>query len=152
MWRLDCFFLVIGFLGYAFKYLDQTNIVCFTRFVPRFRADEFVRAMHTSPACRRICSYMAINSTTSPLTSSELQTCITLSVLLGVLTYSSIGYMIMLYPSCIIMSHIGPSRWLPTCEVNSEIFRMYQTCVYYANRFYGESLPVVFPPLATTSR
>lgn len=28
VWRLDIFFLTIGFLGYAFKYLDQTNIVC----------------------------------------------------------------------------------------------------------------------------
>lgn len=29
VWRLDLFFLSIGFLGYAFKYLDQTNIVSF---------------------------------------------------------------------------------------------------------------------------
>jgi hypothetical protein len=27
VWRLDCIFLVVGFLGYTFKYLDQTNIV-----------------------------------------------------------------------------------------------------------------------------
>lgn len=27
VWRLDCVFLVVGFLGYTFKYLDQTNIV-----------------------------------------------------------------------------------------------------------------------------
>ncbi|OQD86774.1 hypothetical protein PENANT_c007G00131 [Penicillium antarcticum] len=27
VWRLDLFFLTIGFLGYVFKYLDQTNIV-----------------------------------------------------------------------------------------------------------------------------
>jgi hypothetical protein len=26
VWRLDLWFLTIGFLGYAFKYLDQTNI------------------------------------------------------------------------------------------------------------------------------
>src|SRR3954447_8943177 len=31
---------------------------------------------------------------------------------------NSIGYMIMLYPSCIIISHIGPSIWLPACEVS----------------------------------
>lgn len=30
----------------------------------------------------------------------------------------SIGYMIMLYPSCIIISHVGPSIWLPACEVS----------------------------------
>ena len=27
VWRLDLGFLVIGFLGYMFKYIDQTNIV-----------------------------------------------------------------------------------------------------------------------------
>lgn len=27
VWRLDIFFLTIGFLGYMFKYIDQTNIV-----------------------------------------------------------------------------------------------------------------------------
>lgn len=30
--------------------------------------------------------------------------------------------MIMLYPSCIIISHIGPSVWLPTCEVSKNQF------------------------------
>lgn len=30
----------------------------------------------------------------------------------------SIGYMAMLYPSCIIISHVGPSIWLPACEVS----------------------------------
>lgn len=29
VWRLDCIFLVVGFLGYTFKYLDQSNIVSF---------------------------------------------------------------------------------------------------------------------------
>ncbi|KAJ5312794.1 hypothetical protein N7508_003624 [Penicillium antarcticum] len=32
-------------------------------------------------------------------------------------TFFNIGYMIMLYPSCIIISHAGPSIWLPACEV-----------------------------------
>ncbi|KAH7118712.1 major facilitator superfamily transporter [Dendryphion nanum] len=32
-------------------------------------------------------------------------------------TYFNIGYMIMLYPSCIIISHFGPSVWLPGCEL-----------------------------------
>lgn len=27
VWRLDLIFLLVGFLGYIFKYLDQTNIV-----------------------------------------------------------------------------------------------------------------------------
>ena len=27
VWRLDLVFLLVGFLGYIFKYLDQTNIV-----------------------------------------------------------------------------------------------------------------------------
>lgn len=30
-WRLDLGFLTIGFLGYMFKYIDQTNIVCLRR-------------------------------------------------------------------------------------------------------------------------
>jgi ACS family pantothenate transporter-like MFS transporter len=33
----------------------------------------------------------------------------------------SIGYMIMLYPSCIIISHIGPSVWLPAMEVSLDL-------------------------------
>ncbi|KAF2628262.1 hypothetical protein BU25DRAFT_458103 [Macroventuria anomochaeta] len=32
-------------------------------------------------------------------------------------TFCNIGYMIMLYPSCIIVFHFGPSKWLPTCEL-----------------------------------
>lgn len=32
-------------------------------------------------------------------------------------TYFNIGYMIMLYPSCIIVSHFGPAQWLPGCEL-----------------------------------
>lgn len=27
VWRLDLCFLTVGFLGYMFKYIDQTNIV-----------------------------------------------------------------------------------------------------------------------------
>lgn len=30
--------------------------------------------------------------------------------------------MIMLYPSCIIISHVGPSIWLPACEVSEQYF------------------------------
>jgi hypothetical protein len=30
--------------------------------------------------------------------------------------------MIMLYPSCIIISHVGPSIWLPACEVSRILF------------------------------
>lgn len=29
VWRLDLIFLFVGFLGYVFKYLDQTNIVSY---------------------------------------------------------------------------------------------------------------------------
>ncbi|KAL4812680.1 major facilitator superfamily domain-containing protein [Aspergillus spinulosporus] len=32
-------------------------------------------------------------------------------------TYFNIGYMVMLFPSCILVSYIGPSIWLPACEV-----------------------------------
>jgi hypothetical protein len=34
------------------------------------------------------------------------------------LVLDSIGYMVMLYPSCVLISHIGPSKWLPACEVS----------------------------------
>lgn len=32
-------------------------------------------------------------------------------------TFFNVGYLVMLYPSIIIVSYIGPSYWLPTCEV-----------------------------------
>ncbi|KAJ5508489.1 hypothetical protein N7527_010632 [Penicillium freii] len=80
VWRLDIFFLTIGFLGYAFKYLDQTNI-----------SNAYVSGMETD----------------LELYGNELN---------YFTTFFNIGYMIMLYPSCIIISHIGPSIWLPTCE------------------------------------
>ncbi|KAJ5389879.1 Major facilitator superfamily domain general substrate transporter [Penicillium cataractarum] len=81
VWRLDLFFLTIGFLGYAFKYLDQTNI-----------SNAYVSGMQTD----------------LKLYGNELN---------YFTTYFNIGYMLMLYPSCVLISHIGPSRWLPTCEV-----------------------------------
>ncbi|KAJ5923575.1 Major facilitator superfamily domain general substrate transporter [Penicillium verhagenii] len=81
VWRLDLFFLTIGFLGYAFKYLDQTNI-----------SNAYVSGMETD----------------LKLYGNELN---------YFTTFFNIGYMIMLYPSCIIISHVGPSIWLPTCEV-----------------------------------
>ncbi|KAJ5209703.1 hypothetical protein N7449_004082 [Penicillium cf. viridicatum] len=81
VWRLDIFFLTIGFLGYAFKYLDQTNI-----------SNAYVSGMETD----------------LELYGNELN---------YFTTFFNIGYMIMLYPSCIVISHIGPSIWLPTCEV-----------------------------------
>nr|XP_001397386.2 hypothetical protein ANI_1_1378144 [Aspergillus niger CBS 513.88] len=81
VWRLDCFFLVVGFLGYAFKYLDQTNI-----------SNAYVSGMETD----------------LELYGNEYN---------YFTTFFNIGYMIMLYPSCIIISHIGPSIWLPACEV-----------------------------------
>ncbi|KAJ5783421.1 uncharacterized protein N7518_009098 [Penicillium psychrosexuale] len=81
VWRLDLFFLTIGFLGYAFKYLDQTNI-----------SNAYVSGMQTE----------------LKLYGNELN---------YFTTFFNIGYMVMLYPSCIIISHIGPSVWLPACEV-----------------------------------
>ncbi|GAA84713.1 major facilitator superfamily transporter [Aspergillus luchuensis IFO 4308] len=81
VWRLDCFFLVVGFLGYAFKYLDQTNI-----------SNAYVSGMETD----------------LELLGNEYN---------YFTTFFNIGYMIMLYPSCIIISHIGPAIWLPACEV-----------------------------------
>ncbi|KAI8649935.1 hypothetical protein NCS56_01444800 [Fusarium sp. Ph1] len=81
VWRLDLGFLVIGFLGYMFKYIDQTNI-----------SNAYVSGMKEDLS----------------LYGNELN---------FFTTYFNIGYIIMLWPSCIIISHIGPSKWLPACEV-----------------------------------
>ncbi|PMD33348.1 MFS general substrate transporter [Hyaloscypha variabilis F] len=80
VWRLDLIFLTIGFLGYTFKYLDQSNI-----------SNAYVSGMKED----------------LKLYGNQLN---------YFTTYFNIGYMIMLYPSCIIISHIGPSVWLPTLE------------------------------------
>ncbi|KAF3008528.1 hypothetical protein E8E13_006219 [Curvularia kusanoi] len=81
VWKLDLWFLSIGFLGYMFKYIDQTNIT-----------NAYVSGMKEDLG----------------LYGNELN---------YFTTYFNIGYMVMLYPSCIIVSHIGPSKWLPTCEL-----------------------------------
>ncbi|KAJ5733589.1 Major facilitator superfamily domain general substrate transporter [Penicillium malachiteum] len=81
VWRLDIFFLTVAFLGYAFKYLDQTNI-----------SNAYVSGMKTD--------LHIVGNEYNYFT-----------------TFFNIGYMVMLYPSCIIISHIGPSVWLPACEV-----------------------------------
>lgn len=73
VWRLDLFFLTIGFLGYTFKYLDQTNI-----------SNAYVSGMKED----------------LKLYGNELN---------YFTTYFSIGYMVMLYISCITISYIGPS-------------------------------------------
>ncbi|KAM5350693.1 hypothetical protein ACJ41O_007198 [Fusarium nematophilum] len=79
--RLGLGFLLIEFLGYTFKYIDQTNI-----------SNAYVSGMKEDLS----------------LYSNELN---------YFTTYFNIGYMVMLYPSRIIISHIGPSVWLPMCEV-----------------------------------
>ncbi|KAH8702231.1 major facilitator superfamily domain-containing protein [Talaromyces proteolyticus] len=81
VWRLDLFFLTIGFLGYMFKYIDQTNI-----------NNAYVSGMQEDLS----------------LFGNQLNYFTTLF---------SAGYIIMLYPSCVIISHFGPSKWLPTCEL-----------------------------------
>ena len=86
VWRLDLFFMTIGFLGYAFKYLDQTNI-----------SNAYVSGMKED----------------LKLYGNELN---------YFTTYFNIGYMVMLYPSCIIISHLGPEKWLPGCEVSRFLF------------------------------
>ncbi|KAE9984846.1 hypothetical protein EG328_008248 [Venturia inaequalis] len=81
VWRLDCIFLVVGFLGYTFKYLDQTNI-----------SNAYVSGMKED-----------LN-----LYGNQLN---------YFTTYFNIGYIVMLYISCFTISHIGPSVWLPSCEL-----------------------------------
>ncbi|CAI6336648.1 unnamed protein product [Periconia digitata] len=81
LWRLDAWFLSLGFLGYMFKYIDQTNI-----------SNAYVSGMQED----------------LDLYGNQLN---------YFTTYFNIGYIIMLYPSCIIISYIGPSKWLPGCEL-----------------------------------
>ncbi|KJR86226.1 uncharacterized protein SPSK_02262 [Sporothrix schenckii 1099-18] len=96
VWRLDLGLLVVGFLGYTFKYLDQTNI-----------SNAYVSGMQTE-----------LN-----LVGNEYN---------YFTTYFNIGYMVMLYPSCIIVSHFGPHRWLPACEV---IWGVLTCCLSLANSY-----------------
>jgi len=49
LWRLDLGLLVVGFLGYTFKYLDQTNIVRTASSVPEIVS---LLTLHTE---QRIC-------------------------------------------------------------------------------------------------
>ncbi|KAF2009144.1 MFS general substrate transporter [Aaosphaeria arxii CBS 175.79] len=81
LWRLDAWFMTIGFIGYMFKYIDQTNI-----------NNAYVSGMKED----------------LKLFGNELN---------YFTTYFNIGYMVMLYPSCIIVSHYGPHIWLPACEL-----------------------------------
>ncbi|KAL3481043.1 major facilitator superfamily domain-containing protein [Aspergillus californicus] len=52
-------------------------------------------------------------------------------------TYFNIGYMIMLFPSCILVSYIGPSVWLPACEVLWGIFTCCLSTATSAEQVYG---------------
>ncbi|EXF80097.1 major facilitator superfamily transporter [Colletotrichum fioriniae PJ7] len=101
LWRLDLFFLTIGFLGYMFKYIDQTNI-----------SNAYVSGMKED-----------LN-----LLGNELN---------YFTTFFNIGYMIMLYPSCIIISHFGPSKWLPACELIWGILTCCLSLVTSAKQVYG---------------
>ncbi|KAL4966731.1 major facilitator superfamily domain-containing protein [Aspergillus stella-maris] len=101
VWRLDLGFLVIGFLGYVFKYLDQINI-----------SNAYVSGMQDD----------------LKLYGNELN---------YFTTYFNIGYMIMLFPSCILISYIGPSVWLPSCEVLWGVFTCCLSIVTNENQVYG---------------
>ncbi|WDK16912.1 major facilitator superfamily transporter [Colletotrichum graminicola] len=52
-------------------------------------------------------------------------------------TFFNIGYMIMLYPSCIVISHFGPSRWLPACELIWGVLTCCLSVVSSAKQVYG---------------
>ncbi|OBR02370.1 Major facilitator superfamily transporter [Colletotrichum higginsianum IMI 349063] len=101
LWRLDLFFLSIGFLGYMFKYIDQTNI-----------NNAYVSGMKED----------------LDLYGNELN---------YFTTFFNIGYMIMLYPSCIIISHFGPSTWLPACELIWGVLTCCLSVVTSAKQVYG---------------
>lgn len=59
--------------------------------------------------------------------------------------------MIMLYPSCIIISHIGPSIWLPTCEVSKNQFLLFRNADKVF-RLFGVYWLVVYPRSPTQNR
>ncbi|KAJ0319039.1 hypothetical protein Brms1b_004014 [Colletotrichum noveboracense] len=101
LWRLDLFFLTIGFLGYMFKYIDQTNI-----------SNAYVSGMKEDLS----------------LFGNELN---------YFTTFFNIGYMIMLYPSCIIISHFGPSKWLPACELIWGVLTCCLSVVTSSKQVYG---------------
>ncbi|KAF2119050.1 major facilitator superfamily transporter [Lophiotrema nucula] len=101
VWRLDLFFLSIGFLGYMFKYIDQTNI-----------SNAYVSGMQED----------------LKLYGNELN---------YFTTFFNIGYMIMLWPSCVLISHIGPSKWLPACEVFWGVFTCCLSVAKNAHQVYG---------------
>lgn len=101
VWRLDLIFLSVAFLGYAFKYLDQTNIS--NAYVSGMKED-----LH--------------------LYGNQLN---------YFTTYFNIGYIVMLYPSCIIISHIGPEKWLPVCEVLWGVFTCCLSTATSARQVYG---------------
>ncbi|EXJ81390.1 hypothetical protein A1O3_07681 [Capronia epimyces CBS 606.96] len=101
VWRLDLFFLTVGFLGYTFKYLDQTNI-----------SNAYVSGMKED---------LRLNG-------NELN---------YFTTYFNIGYMVMLYPSCITVSYFGPSVWLPSCEVIWGVLTCCLSTVTHARQVYG---------------
>ncbi|KAL6229785.1 hypothetical protein BDW75DRAFT_234930 [Aspergillus navahoensis] len=52
-------------------------------------------------------------------------------------TYFNIGYMVMLFPSCILVSYIGPSIWLPACEVLWGVFTCCLSTVTNEKQVYG---------------
>ncbi|KAM0424309.1 hypothetical protein ACHAPT_010455 [Fusarium lateritium] len=109
VWRLDLGFLLIGFLGYMFKYIDQTNIVSGLKLE---MSNAYVSGMKEDLS----------------LFGNELN---------FFTTYFNIGYIIMLWPSCIIISHIGPSKWLPACEVIWGMLTCCLSVVSNHNQVYG---------------
>ncbi|KAL4745050.1 hypothetical protein BDW72DRAFT_199017 [Aspergillus terricola var. indicus] len=52
-------------------------------------------------------------------------------------TYFNIGYMVMLFPSCVLVSYIGPSIWLPACEVLWGVFTCCLSTVTNEKQVYG---------------
>lgn len=55
----------------------------------------------------------------------------------AMLTQGSIGYIVMLYISCFVVSHIGPSVWLPGCEVMWGIVTCCLSTVTKDTQVYG---------------
>lgn len=114
------------------------------------------RAMHMSLECRKTWNCMGMSWIILPPFSSMLVSSrhLATSIRITFTNEDSIGYMVMLYPSCILISHIGPSRWLPTCEASFTPMQIYSEFLFTNgdNRCCGGYWHAAYPPLPTLSR
>lgn len=101
-----------------------------------------IRVMHMFLGWKQTSNSMEMSSIILRLSSSTFSLVPSRGILIN---RDSIGYMIMLYPSCIIVSHVGPSIWLPTCEVKRTTrVLVFITGANRLSRLSGESWHAVY--------